>query len=203
LTTNVTHMTTNLTHTASSTAEFFEHLYAHTEDPWEFRSSRYEQARYNTTLAALSRESYSSAFEPGCSVGELTALLAPRCGRLFAADISPTAVARARARCVGFSNVEVVCQDLRLAQPDGPFDLIVLSEIAYYFNVDTLAALAEELSSRLSEHGEFISVHWRGHSKDHVLHGDEVHRVLDHALHLEPIQQTRHPGFQLDSWMKS
>ncbi len=87
-------------------------------------------------------------------------------------------------------------------EPGGPFDLIVLSEIAYYFNVETVAVLAEQLSERLSVRGELLSVHWRGHSKDHMLHADEVHRVLDQTLDLEPVQQTRHPGFQLDSWIK-
>ncbi len=65
-------------------AAFFEHLYRLSEDPWEFRSSSYEQAKYNITLAALSREHYAHAFEPGCSVGELT-----RCSRRAAGTWSP------------------------------------------------------------------------------------------------------------------
>jgi hypothetical protein len=30
--------------------------------------------------------------------------------------------------------------------------------------------------------GEFVAVHWRGESGDHVLHGDEVHAVLKETL---------------------
>ena len=195
-------MTTNLETAHPSQAEFFEHLYRFSEDPWQFRSSSYEQAKYDTTLAALSREHYARAFEPGCSIGEMTARLAPRCGCLIATDISHTAVLRARARCAEFPHVEIKCQDLSVAQPAGPFDLILLSEIGYYFNVETVTSLAKHLSERLATHGELISIHWRGHSKDHVLHADEVHRTLDKALGLEPVQKTRHPGFQLDVWVK-
>jgi cyclopropane fatty-acyl-phospholipid synthase-like methyltransferase len=182
--------------------EYFENLYRLSQDPWRFRSSTYEQAKYNTTLTALSREHYASAFEPGCSIGEMTARLALRCARLIATDISPTAVIRARERCAAFPHVKIECQDLRAEQPGGPFDLIVLSEVAYYFNVDSVAALTKQLSERLASGGELVAVHWRGHSKDHVLHADEVHRVLKQTLGFEPAHQERHPGFQLDSWIK-
>jgi SAM-dependent methyltransferase len=195
-------VTTSLDATNCLNAEFFEHLYRLSEDPWEFRSSSYEQAKFNTTLASLSREHYASAFEPGCSIGEMTALLAPRCARLIATDISPTAVMRARARCAAFPHVEIECEDLRAKLPAGPFDLILLCEIAYYFNVETVAALAKQLSERLVTGAELVAVHWRGHSKEHVLHADEVHRVLNQSLGLEPVHQERHPGFQLDSWIK-
>ena len=42
------------------------------------------------------RERYASAFEPGCSIGVLTAQLAPRCDRLLACDVAAAAVESAR-----------------------------------------------------------------------------------------------------------
>jgi hypothetical protein len=71
----------------------FEGRYRLSEDPWNFRSSSYERAKYTMTVAALSRERYVSGFEPGCSIGELTALIAPHCARLLAMDVSPSAAA--------------------------------------------------------------------------------------------------------------
>ena len=183
-------------------ADAFENRYREHDDPWNYRLSSYERAKYDTTVKALSRERYVSAFEPGCSVGELTAMLAPRCDRLFAIDISPTAVKRARARCGEFNNIRVECMDLRAALPGGPFDLIVLSEVGYYFDVPTLTDLATRLNESLSPGGELIAVHWRGHSPDHILHADEVHRVLSQRLALQPAQEERHPGFRIDTWLK-
>lgn len=196
-------MTPDLNRPDCSSAEFFEELYRHSEDPWQFRSSSYEHSKYSVTLAALSREHYSSAFEPGCAIGEMTALLAPRCDHLIATDISPTAVMRARARCAAFLHVEISCQDVRDNPPAGQFDLILLCEIAYYFNVEVLQMLAKQLSERLTGQGELVAVHWRGHSKDHVLHADEAHRALHIALPLKSVEHSRHPGYQLDRWIKA
>jgi hypothetical protein len=61
-------------------ADSFEALYHGNPDPWNFVGSAYERARYAATLAALPKSSYTSAFEPGCSIGELTARLAKQPG---------------------------------------------------------------------------------------------------------------------------
>ena len=80
-----------------TSAEFFETMYAEREDPWEFASSQYERDRYAAIVRALGNRRYRRAFEPGCSIGILTPQLAAFCDRVEAMDISPTAVARARA----------------------------------------------------------------------------------------------------------
>ena len=96
-------MTTN---TTSQT--FFEEKYANDPDPWAFASSAYELNRYDATISALQRRRYQRAFEPGCSVGVLTARLATLCDHVDAIDISPTAVERARERCRDLHNVSLV-----------------------------------------------------------------------------------------------
>lgn len=182
--------------------EAFENRYRDNPDPWNYKASPYERGKYQVTLESLSRPRYANAFEPACSVGELTALLAGRCSRLLAIDVSQTAVEQARIRCSGLRNVHIECRDLR-AQFDGhPFDLIVLSEVGYYFDIESLAALAHRLADALCFNGELIAVHWRGHSGDHLLHGDEVHRCLLHTLPLQHRLGDHHPGYRLDSWLK-
>ncbi len=187
--------------------EAFENRYSENPDPWNYRASPYERGKYQITLESLSRPRFAHAFEPACSIGELTAMLAARCGRLLATDVSTTAVQRARARCAGLHNVRVECCDLRTDleahTPGQGFDLIVFSEVGYYFDVESLAALARRLADNLCPQGELIAVHWRGHSADHVLHGDEVHRCLLSTLPLQHRLGDHHPGFRLDSWLKT
>jgi hypothetical protein len=82
----------------STSRAYFEQMYSGNVDPWEFESSGYEQRKYAVTVACLPRVRYRSAYEPGCSVGVLTELLASRCDRLLCSDIIPTALQRAEAR---------------------------------------------------------------------------------------------------------
>jgi SAM-dependent methyltransferase len=180
--------------------EAFEGLYQKAEDPWNFADSEYEQLRYFATLDTLRKANYRSAFEPGCSIGALTARLAERCDQVLATDFAPTAVAQARARCAPLANVRIEVADIALDIPRGPFDLIVLSEIGYYFGGEQLADIAQALAAELEPGGEFVAVHWLGESADHRMHGDEVHAILRTQLPLTWRAGFRHSQFRLDSW---
>jgi SAM-dependent methyltransferase len=186
----------------SAAHDAFEIRYRTARDPWNFAHSPYERGRYRDTLDGLSRSRYRSAYEPGCSIGELTAQLALRCDRVQATDISPTAVSRARQRCAQFRNVSIACADVSDDIAGGPFDLIVFSEIGYYFSRGQLSGIARRLSRTMEPDGEFVAVHWLGDSIDHVLHGDDVHEVLEQSLGLAPATRRRAPGYRIDSWVR-
>ncbi len=188
--------------TLPTSAAAFEAKYRSDPDPWKFASSDYERGRYQTILSSLLKPSYPRAFEPGCSIGELTAALAERCGSLLATDISPTAAALARARCEPLPNVTVSCMNIADGLPAGPFDLIVMSEIGYYFEPARLARLTDDLIDRLTPRGEITAAHWLGHSADHILHGDEVHTLLGAHSRLEWQAGSRATGFRVDSWLR-
>jgi SAM-dependent methyltransferase len=180
----------------------FEAKYRHSPDPWQFAASPYEQRRYSTLLRSLTQARYSRAFEPGCSVGVLTAALAERCDSLLACDIAPTAVDLARQRCAGFSNVCIDQADLAKFMPPGRFDLIVFSELGYYFSAAALTKIIRALAKRMTPGGEFVAVHWRGRSEDHVLHGDAVHAILKATLGKRYIwlKGEQYHEFRLDLW---
>ena len=182
--------------------EAFERRYRAEPDPWHFATSAYERERYEITLKALTRDRYADAFEPGCSIGELTALLATRCDRLLATDVSPTAVEKARRRCAGYKNVRIECGDLRTMSLNAPLDLVVLSEVAYYFEVEQLEAIGNRLAAALDVGGTLLAVHWLGESVDHILHGDEAHEALLRTLPLQHVMAQRHPGFRVDRWVR-
>jgi SAM-dependent methyltransferase len=183
-------------------AHAFEARYRVDPDPWDYARSEYEQGKYSKTIGALSRARYAHAFEPACSVGELTARLAQHCDHLLATDVSPTAVELARDRCAEFQNVRIECEDLLTPlRENDSFDLLVLSEVGYYFEREELSKIAVRLGNSLVRSGELVAVHWLGHSPDHVLHGDEVHSVLLQTLPLKHTRTERHPGFRLDAWV--
>jgi SAM-dependent methyltransferase len=181
---------------------FFEAKYQSAADPWDFATSQYEQQRFSATLNALGGRRFSRAFEPGCSIGILTERLAGICRRVEAMDISPTAVALARDRCRPYPNVSVIQGAVPDVMPEGLFDLIMFSEIGYYFDFDALQGLAAQLIAHLSRRGILIAVHWLGTSPDHRLTGDQVHRFLARIPGLLPDVSQRHKGFRLDSWTR-
>jgi predicted TPR repeat methyltransferase len=184
------------------TAEAFDRRYVPSPDPWQFANSAYELNRYRVLLKSLTRTRYSRAFEPGCSIGVFTAKLAGRCDFVLATDVSPRALDLAKQRCGNYVNVAFEQSDLADDVPGGPFDLIVLSEIGYYFSPQLLERVAAALSTTLAPGGELIAAHRLDDSADHVLHGDAVHATLLRALPLRHATSARHPGFRLDGWLR-
>lgn len=140
--------------------QYFEDKYQSDIDPWQFRSSAYEREKYQATIAALNQPRYARALEVGCSIGVLTQLLAPRCDALVAIDASATAIAAARENAPGHVSYEVgtLPQDF----PPGSFDLIVLSEVLYYFVEADLQRVATLCLDALAPGGDIIACHWLG-----------------------------------------
>src|SRR5947209_12345834 len=103
--------------TSSVPHTHFDALYLRSSDPWQLASAWYERRKYAVTVAALPRERYRSGLEPGCSIGELTRLLAPRCDRLMAFDFADAAVRAARASLGGWPNVRVERRSLPANTP--------------------------------------------------------------------------------------
>jgi len=188
-----------------SSREFFESMYLRNRDPWNFAEDAYELSRYDALLAALTGEHFTHAFEPGCSVGVLTARLAPLCDSLFATDLSEIAVGRARERCADHPNVRIEQGSVAGTDP-GPLDLLVLSEIGYYFSAADLSKWASRLLSQLRPGGTLLAAHWLGVSPDHTLSADCVHDVL-HRLakerHYALTLAQRTDNFRLDRWTRA
>jgi SAM-dependent methyltransferase len=187
---------------ATTSAEFFEGKYQERDDPWDFASSDYERSRYETIMAALDAQPYERVFEPGCSVGELTWRLAGRCGHVDALDISYSAVERAKRRCREFSNITFRVGSLPHQIPEDEFDLVMFSEVGYYFDEASLKDLTTALVQRIRLSGTLLAAHWLGISKDHLLSGDRTHEVLGSVEGLCLTRSERHAGFRLDRWIR-
>ncbi|MPY67344.1 methyltransferase [Deinococcus sp. SDU3-2] len=179
---------------------YFEDVYRANADPWNFETSEYEHAKYARTLTALPRERYARALEVGCSIGVLTGLLAGRADALLSVDVSEQALARARERNRGRQGVTFERRRLPEEAPDGPFDLIVLSEVGYYFSTADLEAVLDALTGRLAPGGDLVLVHWTPFVPDYPQTGDAVHEA---ALRRTPAPLThrhgeRHERYRLD-----
>lgn len=157
---------------------YFEALYAANPDPWKFETSAYEAEKYAATLAALPRPRYRSGFEIGCSIGVLTAQLAARCYSLLAVDVVESALAAARRRCHALGNVRFALMRLPDEFPPDRFDLIVLSEVGYFWTEGDLDRARQEIAAHLVPGGHLVLVHWTAPVEGFPVTGDEVHARL-------------------------
>ncbi len=183
----------------STNRSYFEEMYRDDADPWGFEGSSYEQRKYGVTVASLPRSRYRSAFEPGCSVGVLSELLAARCDQLLSSDIMPCAVERAAMRLRGASHVRVEERCVPDQWPAGPFDLVVLSEIAYYFDVTDLRRVMSCVMRSTTLGSHVVGVHWRGVT-DYPLTGERSHRIIGDTLGLVTVVHHIEEEFVLDVW---
>ncbi|MCA1223348.1 SAM-dependent methyltransferase [Streptomyces sp. 8L] len=158
----------------STPVGYFDAMYASAEDPWDLAGRWYERRKYALTVASLPRARYRSAFEPGCSVGVLTALLAERCDRLLAADRVASAVATTAARVRDLPHVTARALAVPEQWPDETFDLIVLSELLYYFDDATREALLARTVKSLEPGGTLVTVHWDHPVPEHHRTGSQL-----------------------------
>ncbi|SAL25287.1 hypothetical protein AWB71_01392 [Caballeronia peredens] len=183
--------------------QYFDNLYRGSEDPWKIRHRWYEQRKRALTLAALPHEHYARAFEPGCGNGELTALLAPRCGELIAADIAEEAVELTRRRVAEFANVTVAAMSTPDDWPDGKLDLVLISEIGYYVDEPQLWRIVERIHESLSADGAVVACHWRRPIEGWTQTGDEVHAKLRGRMNLPLLGHYWDDDLVLDVWTAS
>jgi len=187
----------------------FQQLYQQDADPWKVRQRWYEQRKRAILLACLPQQRYRNAFEPACGNGELTAALAQRAERLLASDLSPEAVALTRRRMqreAPSDAARVTIRQQRLPQEwpaENPFDLIVISEMAYYLDGQDLLRLRQCCVDGLADGGTLLMCHWRPPFADRRLNTDSVHTVFDSTPGLNRLLRHSEDDFLLDVWSAS
>ncbi len=184
-------------------AGYFDAMYAAASDPWGFEERWYEQRKYAVTLAQLPAARYRSAFEPGCSIGVLTHLLARRCDALLSCDVAAGAVSAAAQRTRDLCPVRVERRDIPGQWPSGRFDLIVFSEILYYFGDRDLEQVLDCAVAALEPQGTLLAVHWRHPVADYPRSGDDVHRVLAARPGLARLVRHEEPDFLAEVYIRT
>lgn len=178
--------------------EHFDRLHREAEDPWHVRTRWYERRRRQVLAASLPRERYAQGLELGCSVGETTAVLADRCDALLAVDGSAAAVETAGRRLRDAPQVTV--EQLRLPEqwPDVSADLIVVSEIAYYFDPETWDAVIDRIRTSLRPDGEVLLCHWTGEADDFAQSGATAHERFRTRTGMRPVIGHHDEAFALE-----
>src|SRR5918912_120311 len=184
--------------------EYFENLYGRSRDPWGFETSSYERSKYERAL------------EVGCSIGVFTAMLAPLCDELLAVDISEKAIVAARERLANFPHVSVERRTLPEEMPEGPFDLVVASEILYFLPTDIMLVALRRFEEVLSPGGVLITVNarpnWQRRAaekirplflrrlvlRDRPLLGEKFHEILLEPTRLSNTVSLIEPEYRLD-----
>ncbi|WP_310414478.1 SAM-dependent methyltransferase [Chamaesiphon sp. OTE_8_metabat_110] len=182
----------NLSDSKSLKADFFEALYQQNPDPWEFATSEYEAQKYATTLDALPHSLYQSGFEIGGSIGVLTEQLAQRCHSLLSIDVSEIPQRQAIERCQHLNNIRFELMSVPDKFPEEYFDLIVLSEVGYYWSLPDLMKAQGLILERMRSQGHLILVHWTVDARVLPITGDAVHDafvelVPDRLKHLKSL----------------
>lgn len=183
---------------------YFDDIYGQNPDPWSFETSAYEAAKYAATLEALGDRRFAHAFEIGCSIGVLTEQLAHRCKRLLAVDVSEAPLQKARDRCAALRQVDLRRMAVPQEFPTTRFDLVLMSEVGYYWCAADLARAAQAIVSALEPGGLWLLVHWTPYVRDYPLTGDQVHEYVrtfaaESGL-ARPVLSRREASYRLDLW---
>jgi predicted O-methyltransferase YrrM len=180
------------------TAAEFEARYRAQGDPWDYRTSAYEQCKYRETLAVCGAGPFASTLELGGSIGVFSAMLAPRCRRLTTIDFAPTAVAAARRRLRAYPQASVRLGAIPAALPPGPYDLVIASEILYYLDDAALAGTLAALERELARGGRLVAVHWIPPGPERPRDAYAAHAALVAAPWLSRVESRGTPEYLLE-----
>lgn len=179
---------------------YFEDLYRYNSDPWGYDSHWYEARKRQICLALLTRPRYPKVLEVGCSNGHLSIYLAQRAEQLWCIDVSESAVQLASERLQEFEHVVVENRKIPEDYSIQKFDLILISEMAYYLSANELHQFIEKLKHSLNDDGEILCCHWRHRIQDFELNAEQVHQAFQQHFPFHHYLSLNDPDFMIDVW---
>ncbi len=154
--------------------QFFQDLWTR-GDFWDFESSDYEKTRLARLFRMLEGRRYPRVLEIGCGSGHFTRLLAHIADQIVALDIAPAAIERARSLGIGPAAVDFRVANIMQYKPgpDGPWDLVVMTETICYlgwlYPFFDVAWLAAEIFTATRRGGRLLLANTLGEVNDALL----------------------------------
>jgi len=179
---------------------YFEELYRSNNDPWGYDYHWYEARKRQICLALLTRPHYQKVLEIGCSNGHLSVHLAKRAAHLVCIDVSMEAVHLASQRLQAFEHVTVENKKIPEDFYEQRFDLIVISEMAYYLTLEELHDFIEKLRLALNPDGEILCCHWQHDIQDFELNAEQVHQSFKQYFPFHHYLSLNDLDFMIDLW---
>nr|WP_275661721.1 class I SAM-dependent methyltransferase [Acinetobacter pittii] len=179
---------------------YFEDLYRHNSDPWGYDAHWYEARKRQICLALLTKPHYPKVLEVGCSNGHLSFHLAQRAEQLVCIDVSESAVRLASERLKELEHVVVENRKIPEDYSIQKYDLILISEMAYYLSKDELHEFIEKLKHSLNDDGEILCCHWRHEIQDFELNAEQVHQAFQQHFPFHHYLSLNDPDFMIDLW---
>jgi SAM-dependent methyltransferase len=182
----------------------FEHKFRENIDPWDYASSPFERFKRRVLIRTCGLAKHGRVLELGCANGETTRALKRISLRLLAVDGSMTAIAAAKRRLGGSAHVSFSCLTIPEEMPQGPFDLIIISELAYYLPPHRLSLLGRRVSASLAYGGRAVVLNHRRMFGDGAQHPALAHQRLIFLLKrsLGLIDRAQFPGFAVASLVR-
>ena len=184
-------------------SDFFTDFYADRDDPWGFETRWYEERKRAITVASLPRPLYRSALEVGCSTGALTQFLAGRAERILGVDIAEKPLVRARERLDDVPSAAFARMDVPGEWPTEEFDLVVLSEVGYYWSPADLERALAHVDESLTPDGHLLACHWRHPVAEYPSNGDDVHARIRRSPGLTRLASHVEEDFVLEVFGRS
>lgn len=126
-----------------------------------------EYEKYTRILHALDfKGHFKNVLDLGCGEGYLMRRLAGRAGRILGVDISPTVIRRAGRRLAPFDNVELRAADALTEEIEESFELVLCSELLYYFNIKQFGTIAGKIERWTRPGGYLLLAHSRAAADD-------------------------------------
>ena len=120
-----------------------------------------------------------------------------------AEDLIHARQARAQRPAEGSATVPLELATLPLEWPSGRFDLIVLSEIGYYWSRADLRMAARKALTSLSQDGVLVACHWRHPVAEYPGNAEDVHAELRSLPGLRLLARHDEEDFFLDVLVRS
>ena len=103
---------------------------------------------------------------------------------------------------VDFPHAQVEQRRLPEQWPTGQFELIVLSELCYYLDVEDLHRLMDRALAALTDDGQLLACHWRPYIDGCPQTAEQVHALLQQRWGMPPLVQHHDNDFLLDLWSR-